>query len=213
MKHNSAYRHRALAALRNDWWPAVLGTVVYMLIANIVATSCGVIVRDSGYCCTGGAGLIPLFFLIMPLGYGYMNAIRAYYLNGDRQVAANIFRMPLKFYFDVVWTGFYMYVKLFLWSLLFIIPGIVKAFSYSMTYFVLCDEPKLSAGEAIAKSARMMKGRKKDLLLLDLSFIGWFIVSALTAGIGFFWTLPYYWAAKAAFYEDLKLELAEKDRF
>ncbi len=210
MRHNSEYRRRALAALRKEWLPAVLGTAVYMLLMSMVASADGFMVRSLGI---AGGGLIPLFLLIMPAGYGYANAIRAYYLHGDREVAANIFRMPLKFYADVVWTGFYMYVKLFLWTLVLVVPGVVKALSYSMTYYVLCDEPKLSAGEAIAKSARMMKGRKKDLLFLDMSFIGWFILSFLTAGIGFFWTLPYYWAAKAAFYEDLKHELAEKDRF
>ena len=101
-------------------------------------------------------------------------------------------------------AGILQTIFLTLWTLLFIIPGIVKIYSYSMTYYVLHDNPNLSASEAITESRRMMNGYKGKLFCLDLSFIGWFLLSALTLGLLGFYVLPYYNAARARFYEALK---------
>ena len=75
----------------------------------------------------------------------------------------------------------------FLWSLLFVIPGIVKAYSYSMAYFIKIDHPEYTATQAIDESRRIMNGNKMKLFLLDLSFIGWMIVGSLCFGIGVLW--------------------------
>lgn len=93
-----------------------------------------------------------------------------------------------------------------LWSLLLIIPGIVKACSYAMTPYILYDNPKLQGNAAIELSMRMMRGHKMKLCVLYLSFIGWFLLCILTLGIGFLWLKPYVQASKAAFYEDVKEE-------
>lgn len=93
-----------------------------------------------------------------------------------------------------------------LWSLLLIIPGIIAALSYSMTFYILADNPDLTASEAITKSKIMMFGHKTELFWLYLSFIGWAILCLLTAGIGFFWLLPYIYTSTAIFYENLKEE-------
>ncbi len=90
-----------------------------------------------------------------------------------------------------------------LWSLLFIIPGIVKSFSYAMTPFILTDHPELTAKEAIRRSQELMNGHKGELFVLGLTFIGWELLSALTLGIGSFWLNPYKNAAYAAFYREL----------
>ena len=90
-----------------------------------------------------------------------------------------------------------------LWTLLFVIPGIIAHFSYSMVNFVLADNPGMDAMEAIAESKRLMKGNKWRLFCLDLSFIGWAFLSILTLGIGFIWLVPYQEAAYAAFYRDI----------
>ena len=91
-----------------------------------------------------------------------------------------------------------------LWTLLFIIPGIVAIFKYSMAYYILNDNPSLSAYDAITKSKEMMFGHKSELFSLWLSFLGWFILSLLTCGIGLIWAVPYYKVAVTNFYEDLK---------
>lgn len=91
----------------------------------------------------------------------------------------------------------------FLWSLLFMIPGIVKSYSYAMTDYILADHPEYTATQAITESRRMMDGNKMRLFILDLSFIGWYIVSMLTMGIGFIWLFPYMMTARTHFYNEI----------
>ncbi len=98
-----------------------------------------------------------------------------------------------------------------LWSLLLIIPGIVKSYSYAMVPFLLSDNPDLQPMDAIRKSSQMMDGYKWQAFVLDLSFIGWGILSMCTLGIlGIFYVSPYYYQTKAELYEFLKYEEAQK---
>ncbi|ALR99944.1 molybdenum ABC transporter substrate-binding protein [Enterococcus silesiacus] len=106
--------------------------------------------------------------------------------------------------------GIFVLMSIFitLWSLLLIIPGIIKGYSYSQTYFVFYDayeETGVRPGflNSITRSRQLMKGYKGQLFLLDLSFIGWHILALLTLGIGYLWLTPYITATKAAFYENL----------
>ena len=93
----------------------------------------------------------------------------------------------------------------FLWTCLFIIPGIVMGYAYSMTFYIMKDHPEYSALEAIRASKEMMKGYKMKLFLLQLSFIGWEIVAVLfCCGIGLLWVEPYKQAAIAELYEHIK---------
>lgn len=94
-------------------------------------------------------------------------------------------------------------IYIFLWTLLLIIPGIVATYSYAMTPYILLEHPELSANEAIKQSKQLMSGNKWRLFCLEFSFIGWYILSVLTLGIGFLWLNPYIEASKAAFYRDL----------
>lgn len=92
----------------------------------------------------------------------------------------------------------------FLWSLLFYIPGIVKAISYSMAPYILVDNPGITVGEAIDESKRITKGHKWELFVLGLSFIGWGLVIAITFGIAAIWVVPYMQATYANAYNALK---------
>ena len=94
---------------------------------------------------------------------------------------------------------------LIFWTLLFIIPGIIKSFSYRMVPYILVDQPELTATQAITRSRQMMKGNKWRAFVLDLSFILWYILSALTLGLlGLFFVHPYYEATNAELYQALK---------
>lgn len=97
-----------------------------------------------------------------------------------------------------------MTVYTLLWSVLLIVPGIIKFISYSMAYYILLDHPEYTASEAIKKSQELMKGHKLDLFLLSLSFIGWFILGIIigffTFGIPFLWIYPYYITTVSHFY-------------
>ena len=94
----------------------------------------------------------------------------------------------------------------FLWSLLFIIPGIIKSFSYAMTPYLLSEYDNIPARDALKVSMRMMKGNKGRLFVLYLSFIGWDILSILTLGIlNIFLVRPYKETALSGFYQELKI--------
>ena len=92
----------------------------------------------------------------------------------------------------------------FLWSLLFIIPGIVKSYAYSMSLFVLADNKGKSARECVRESVEMTDGHKGELFVLDLSFIGWYLLTALTCGLASLWVTPFRNATLANFYEGIK---------
>ena len=90
-----------------------------------------------------------------------------------------------------------------LWSFLFIVPGIVKSYAYAMTPFIMAENPEMSASEAITASKELMDGHKGELFTLDLTFIGWGLLAALTLNLGHLALNPYRNAAYAAFYKDL----------
>ena len=93
------------------------------------------------------------------------------------------------------------YIYTFLWTLLLIIPGIIKSYAYSATMY-LVHEQDLSGNEAITASRKLMRGRKWKLFCLDLSFIGWYIVGFLCLGVGMLWVQTYHTMAKTLFFED-----------
>lgn len=96
-------------------------------------------------------------------------------------------------------------VYLFLWSLLFLIPGIVKGYAYSMVPYVIYENPNLTAKQAIVLSCKLTDGYKWDLFILDLSFLGWNLLSAFTGGIlGILYVFPYIGVTHATTYEHLK---------
>lgn len=110
--------------------------------------------------------------------------------------------------FEDFWAAFKVTflvgIYTFLWSLLFVIPGIVKAYSYSMSLYILAENKGKSARECIRESMAMTEGYKMDLFVLDLSFIGWALVTAITFGLAGIWVGPYMQATKVNAYRFLK---------
>ncbi len=194
------YKNRALSALENKWGNFVLITFVYGLIIGITQILSGD--KDSP-AILHLIGLV-LFILALPLTWGYetlfLGAVR-----GGEATAKDMFEGYNKELFSrVLTTTLLYYVYVFLWSLLLLIPGCIKAYSYAMTPYILKDNPEMKNNAAIEESMRMMDGHKLELFLLDLSFIGWALLSILTCGIGFLWLVPYMNMACVNFYEDLK---------
>ena len=108
-------------------------------------------------------------------------------------------------YKNITKTMFFRDLYTILWTLLFIIPGIVKSYEYQMIPYLLAENPQMSREQAFAESKRMMSGQKWRAFVLDLSFIGWNILSAMTLGIlGIFYVQPYMDATHAALYEALR---------
>lgn len=115
--------------------------------------------------------------------------------------------------FDDFWSAFKVtfLVGLFtyLWSLLFIVPGIVKGISYSMSTYILAENKGKKALECIKESKEMTNGHKGELFVLGLSFIGWYLLGCITLGIAFIWIVPYMSATYANAYQSLKPVVAE----
>ena len=116
--------------------------------------------------------------------------------------------------FEDLWAAikaqFFTGLFIFLWSLLLIVPGIIKAYAYSMTFYILAENKGMPVLEAITLSRKMMNGRKMDLFLLCLSFIGWFILVLITFGIAGIWVYPYFNATLTNFYLSVKEDYMSK---
>jgi len=102
-------------------------------------------------------------------------------------------------------TGVYV----LLWSLLFVIPGIIKSYAYALVYYIHNEDPDMKAKDVIAKSEKMMNGHKWELFCLEFGYIGWIILSMFTFGILLFWVLPKMETAKYLFYQELKKEAVD----
>ncbi len=182
----SELKSRARDALRDHWGTAILISLIFVAISYI-------------------AGNIPYAGWITPVfAFGFA----AFYLSVIRGEEAKIeflFTDSFSNFLKKWGTSLLKILYLVLWYLLFIIPGIVKTYSYAMTEYILLDNPEMGCNEAITKSREMMDGYKWKLFLLDLSFIGWRILSFFTCGLlDLLYVTPYAKAARAQFYQELK---------
>lgn len=209
MKSNQYYKNEALSALRGNWANALVATIIFIALALFFSSNDAinsyyqrvVINPFIGY----SLSFVSLFVLL-PLAVGYINSIRVLLETGDNRMTNNSFSLGFGNWLHVVWGMVLSTIYIFLWTLLLIIPGIIKSYSYALTPYILVEHPEMSANEAIEESMRLMDGHKFDLFYLQLSFIGWAILSILSLGLGLFWLIPYQMTAQAAFYRDIKNE-------
>ncbi len=129
-----------------------------------------------------------------------------YYLKNhdENPPLADMFSAFKSNYLNTVGTMLVMDIKIFLWTLLLIVPGIVKSYEYSMIPYIIAEDPSTSMNDAFAKSKEMTTGQKMNLFVLDLSFIGWWILGTLLCGIGNLFVDPYYQATSVEVYVALK---------
>lgn len=200
MKTNKELRNSAFEELRNNWSNPVLATLVYFLIA--AAGSVFQIIHPA----LGILDTLVSIFLIAPLGFGLAIALLRFYRGEKDDCITKMFNI-FHNYGEILGLTLLLIVYIFLWTLLLIIPGIIKAYSYSMAYYIKHDNPEIGAEEAICRSMEMMRGKKWKLFCLDLSFLGWILLGIITCGIGLLWVAPYMQTAHAAFYEDIKGEV------
>ena len=104
------------------------------------------------------------------------------------------------------------YIWVWLWSLLFIIPGIVKLYSYSMMDYIMAEYPKIPVRKAMNISKELTRGYKGDLFVTDLTFIPLLLLSIVSCGIGFLWTIPYYQQTYSNIYSGLKQAALDSKR-
>ena len=216
MKVSADYRMLALDALRGKWRTAVLTGVAASALGATIVSSPENIISNSNQgnhihselfsqpngglllaVLLGGIGLWVIFTLIVcgaaRLGYARFNLNLA---DGKDATISDLFSQK-----DRLWDGFCMNflqgLYTALWSLLLVIPGIVKTYSYAMTPYIMSEHPSLTANEAITESRRIMDGNKWRLFCLDLSFIGWELLCSLPLCAGYFLILRYFTGSEA----------------
>ncbi|MGN9234963.1 DUF975 family protein [Atopobiaceae bacterium HCP3S3_D6] len=151
----------------------------------------------------GAVGILLGVFLFLPLEVGARHFFVSN-LSGPGRVQELLWAFDSK-YLNIVKVMFLRDLKLFAWTLLFVVPGIVKYYEYRMIPYLLAEDPTLDCDAATAESRRMMDGNKWGAFVLDLSFLGWKLLSCLTLGlVGTFYSRPYQEGANAALFEALR---------
>ena len=149
------------------------------------------------------------YFLMTPFEYGCRKFFRK---NLDEPAKlSNIVYVFDSHYKNIVKTAFLTDLFIWLWSLLFIVPGIIKSYSYRLVPYIMSENPEMNFRDAQAESARLMNGNKWKSFVLDLSFIGWDILTLMTWGLlEIFFVGPYKASTDAALYESIKYGIDAK---
>ncbi len=184
-------KERAKANVKQQQGMAILAFVLYSVISGVL---------------TGATVGLAVLFLMPPLTVGFSYFSLRLYRGEPCEITDMItpgFQDYVRSLVGILW----MYLFTFLWSLLFVVPGIIKGIAYSMTPYILADRDDISAQDALVESMDMTYGHKLDIFIMMLSFVGWWLLSALTFGIlALVYVGPYTATSMAGLYEELKKE-------
>ncbi|MBE6653606.1 MAG: DUF975 family protein [Ruminococcaceae bacterium] len=207
MNENKVFRANARAQLgggifQNTWMMALLAAFLQSAILGFVnSLLCGI------------GGLILGGFLMFGLNRIFLQLVRG---QKDKVDIGDLF-CGTDYFADLLVLNLLQGLFVALWTLLFIIPGIIKSYAYSMAFYIKNDHPEYDWRQCLDESQRYMKGYKWQLFCLDFSFVGWTIVGMLCCFVGVLWVVPYQYAARANFYENLRAiyepEVASPDSF
>lgn len=177
-------KSKALEHLKGHWGYAILSVFLCMIIIDGVGAAT--------------AGIVALLFTA-PMLVG----LYSIFLDGSRKGEYDIATLFVGFKENLVEKiilSLYKALMVFLWSLLFIIPGIIKSYAYSAAEYIAAEHPDYSFKKCLTESERLMKGHKWELFVLQLSFLGWMILGMFTFGILYFWLAPYMIATQTEFF-------------
>lgn len=189
MTPNVQLKDRALNALEGKWLIAVATYFIYSLMTGGVSS-------------VPYIGWIVIFIVGGPLSVG----LAGFSLSLARKQEARIEQLFDGFKnFAANTFAFIMVTVIVIFGfILLIVPGVIFSLAYSQTFYLLAEDPTLTAQEAMQKSWRLMQGKKAKLFWLGLSFIGWILLSILTLFIGLLWLMPYMYVTYAQFYDDIR---------
>ena len=223
MRFAKDFRRIAWDALENNYWMALLVSLIAAVLGGAFLTAGGFgtslhYVGDPDVIALISASpyVLPILtILIIALSASGLFALAQFLVGGAAEIGLCRYNLGIldrkQERFSTLFTGFDIFAKalglrcwtlLFvcLWSLLLVVPGLIAAFRYAMAPYIMAEDPSIGVREAVRISKKMMHGNKWRLFCLNLSFIGWYLLSLLTAGIGMVFLAPYINAAKAAFY-------------
>jgi uncharacterized membrane protein len=186
---NAVLMAEARTSLQGRWGIAILGFLLYVVIINAIQ-------------------LVP-----------YLGSVAIIIVGGPFTLGITLFSISLArdaadIKVEQIFDGFkrfgvalaaylLMVLFIFLWTLLLIVPGIIAAYAYAMTMYIVADDESIDALQALRQSKEMMRGYKWKLFCLTLRFVGWALLCILTLGIGFLWLWPYIGTSMVKFYDDL----------
>lgn len=185
MIDNISLMHRAKAQLAGNWMNAAIGTLIYLVIMG--AASCTYI------------GELVLFG---SLSFGYFLFIGC--LVDTKAMNLNLLFKGFDRFVETLIAGLLYSVAVSIGTALLIVPGIIIGLGFSMTFFIMADDPNISGIDALKMSWNLMNGQKMNLFCLYLRFIGWMILAIITCGIGYLWLAPYMTATTLNFYRQLR---------
>jgi len=194
LKENSELRRLAREKLKDNWGMALLLCLIYIIICGLPSS-------------VSHIGSVVSLLISGPMALGLIICFVGFIRN--EQLKLETLFDGFKNFSSALVLHLLIIIFIFLWSLLLIVPGIIASLSYSMAFYILNDNPEMGAKAALEESKKMMNGNKGKLFCLLLSFIGWFLLSICTLGIGFLWLTPYIQTSVTYFYQDLK-EAASK---
>lgn len=174
---------------KNAWMVALAAC----LLIALIQTAAGSVLP--------GIGMI---LVLGPLEYSKRYMFLKQARDGQPMQLGDMFRGFQDDFGGTLLIGFLTGLFTALWSLLFVIPGIVKYYAYSMAYYVKADHPDYNWKACVDESRRLMNGHKWEKFVQDLSFIGWTIVGSLCLGVGTLWVTPYVYATEAQFYDYIR---------
>lgn len=213
----SDFRARAREALRGHWGVAIAVALVASLLGGGMNISYNT-AAGTGAESTGISSFVSHDVWIMIATISIVMSLLALFIGGVMSIGWAGFNLRLlnreEVRFGTLFDHFYRIgaglcmvllqtLFIFLWSLLLFIPGIIASYRYAMMPYLMAQFPELGALDAMRESKRLMAGNKWRLFCLDLSFLGWALLSSLTLGIGSLWLNPYMAAARAAFYQEI----------
>jgi uncharacterized membrane protein len=201
MKTNLELKLEAKRSLQGNWVLAIIACIIYGILTGLGGSSNQEINEFESTSFNTTMSILGLI-LTGPITFG----LKTVFLSFTRSQAVT---------FKSLFDGFSYFLQTFLlhlirvifvvlWFLLLIVPGFIALLRYSMAFYIMVDNPGISGLEAIRRSKAMMHGHKGRLFMLWLSFFGWFLLGIITIGLAFLYVAPYYEAALANFYEDLK---------
>lgn len=217
-------KQKGKAAFKRNYWPSVLAAFVIMFFTGVSSQSgTQLVARLEPYLSYEMISLISKFVFMG----GLIAAIFAIFVGNVLEIGSCLFfarnqseqatpglileMFHSENYMNVVKVQFLKNLKVILWTLLFIVPGIIKTFEYAMVPYILAENPGMDSKEIFAISKKMMMGRKLDFFVMELSFLGWQILSGITLGlVGIFYVNPYMQATVAEIYISNKTNAFEQ---
>lgn len=192
-----SFKSAALNQLKGRWKVPCIATLILIAVFAVIEGSSAL---TYGTIC----GILSTF-VYGSSAIAFTNIFILLYLSNDRITFSdfvNGFSDFLRGFLGMLWMSLWI----FLWSLLFVIPGFIKAFAYSQIFFILSDNPKIGVIKAMNISKVITQGHKADIFCLAFSFIGWYFLGIITGGVLFVWIIPYEMATFTNAYYYLKQE-------